>query len=654
MSAKNPQQVIGVGASAGGLDALKELFGQLKPDTTHASWVVVQHLSPDYKSIMVELLRRTTQLQVVEAEDQLQLAVDTIYVAQPGTEVNVDGLILKVEAISQQQRPIPHHPIDTMLLSLASRSDVPVVAIILSGTGSDGAKGCAAVRSSGGTVMAQDNRSAQFDGMPRSAVLTGCVDFVLPPRLMRDIVSQLPQQRGHTQPIETPRQMVLGRLHQTSGLDTRHYKDNGLDRRLEQRMSAVGVLSMGDYEGFTRLNPDEVGALRRAILIGVTEFFRDPEAWEHLEHNILPNLLMERDPSQTIRVWSAGCSTGEEAYSMALVFHRALGRLGITRDIKIFATDANPEAIRTASTGIYPLDGLKNIRPDAMESAFLPISDTRVQIIPAVRQYVVFAQHDILNDPPFMSLDLIICRNLLIYLKNEAQEHALSRLMYGLKPGGVLFLGPSESLGKLDPCCRTLNSRWNIYTLLHRPTVELGPFIHPTSRRYEKPHPPLVGSRMLTKLQEALDAYYHVLAVELCTVSLVVDSSQRLLYSVGPTEGLLNFRPGRISLQLMDVLDRSLIPTVQVAIRRAQSEESQVAISGSILADGRHITITAIPIEGEGEAVFLVALQWSSTQASRPVQTLQASQGDDLLRLERELSIARESLQLTVEELEAS
>ncbi|MEM9063239.1 MAG: chemotaxis protein CheB [Pseudomonadota bacterium] len=441
--------IVGIGASAGGLEAIREFVHHLPGDLA-AAYVVVQHLSPDHHSLLTTLVDRETDLRVVEVTDGLRVERNTVYVTPPSWDVVIDGSKLLLQHPSQHTGS-PRPSVDRFFKSAAESYGKRVVGIVFSGTGSDGSYGFQAIQAAGGVTIAQDDQSAKYDGMPLAAVETGCVDLVLPPaeiaqKLQRIIA--LPRDLDAIRPSDQEQNPLLDLMqivHSATRVDFQEYKQTTIRRRIERRMAAVGVNSFREYTNLCRTSPAEVRALFKDLLISVTRFFRDPAEFEQLRDVI--GEIVDNAGIEPIRVWVPGCATGEEAYSVAMHFAEALGSKGeISKDVlQIFATDIDLAALDTARQGTYPLSISGDI-PSDLFARYFTVSGDKIQIDPALKKAVVFSRHDLCTDPPFLNIDLICCRNVIIYFGRRLQERVLSRLNYALAQKGLLFLGKSESV----------------------------------------------------------------------------------------------------------------------------------------------------------------------------------------------------------------
>ncbi len=448
--------IVAIGASAGGLEACKKLLSAL-PRSTGMAFVIVQHLDPGHESLLVDLLAVHTSMRVAQASDGMPIERETVYVIPPGVYLSVDD-----KRVLQLTRPTERHgarlPFDFLLKSLAAAFGERVVAIVMSGTGADGSDGLRAVKSAGGRTIAQVIAEADYDGMPRSAIATGAVDLVAPAaRIASELIER--ERRG----VETPRRdpshplssiadllpEIITLLRTKTVHDFSFYKHGTLERRVERRMAMAAVSSADGYLALLQRDARELDELSRDLLINVTSFFRDAQVFEHLATNVLPNLIQDHPPGRPLRVWVAGCSSGEETYSLAILFREQI--IVSKREIKlqIFASDVDPDAVASARDGLYP-SAIEASVSAARLAQFFTREDRSYRVSPDLRANVVCTVQDLLADPPFAHLDFVSCRNLLIYLKPEAQAKAIAIFHFALREGGLLLVGNAETVGLTD------------------------------------------------------------------------------------------------------------------------------------------------------------------------------------------------------------
>ncbi len=444
--------VVGIGASAGGLQPLQEFFGSM-PQDSGLAFVIVQHLSPEFKSLMSELLSRHTKMACHRVEHGMPLEPDSIYLIPPKKNLAIsdDKLFLTDQDLTRGH-PL-NFPIDIFLNSLAGSLGERAVGVILSGTGSDGTRGVRAINEAGGVVLVQDPESAEFDGMPRSVIATGLADYVLPPReLARAIYDYATNAPGGLIQIasETPSETILHKITAIVARDQRidfsHYKPSTLGRRIERRRVISGCDSAEAYVELLEASEDERAALRKDLLINVTAFFRDTEAWTYLEREIVPRLIAQTKEADELRIWVTACSTGEEAYSLAMLVQEAMETAGKSLDVKIFATDIDDTALQKAAAGVFAEGIIEDVSPQRV-ARFFKKQGRNYHVIRQLREMMIFAPHNLTRDPPFTRMHLVTCRNLLIYMQPQLQQQVLSTLHFALQPKGVLFLGSAETVG---------------------------------------------------------------------------------------------------------------------------------------------------------------------------------------------------------------
>lgn len=663
----DPFPVVGIGASAGGLESLERFFANVPIDSGMA-FVVIQHLSPDFKSMMDELLARRTNLPIHRTEEGAIVEPNHIYLLPPMKEMIVSaGRLHLTDKDPKQGLTLP---IDHFLRSLAQDSAESAVAVILSGTGSDGSRGLVDVHQAGGLVVCESEESAKFDGMPLSAQETGVVDVVLKPEEMpKAILDYFSSPRGvkpgprpvDAEPLEGV-EAVFDLLRREYDIDFSHYKPTTVSRRIERRLSLLHVHNLDDYVERLRQDAEELNALYKDLLIGVTKFFRDPETFELLERNIIPEVLERVPKEDEIRAWVAGCATGEEAYTLAILLHEALGRANRPINVKIFATDVHKSTLESAGHGFFDEERLAEVSPERLRRYFSKTQDG-YQITQDLRQLIVFAQHNVLKDAPFTNLDLISCRNLLIYFQPQAQKKALSLFHFGLKTHATLLLGSSESPGDLADEFDTVDEHSKVYR--KRRDIRLPADMRlPLSRSANGLRGPLVSIPQPARL--ALDAarvqVYDLLLDKFMPPSLLVNEDRQLVETFGGGESFLRIKGRRLSADLLDLLDTDAKTSIAGALNRVIRHGTPLSFSGvKLSANGnqqsyrlsieplddrklepRHYLITLELLEGAEAAT--VPVEVDADQMSR----------DQVQNLEEELDYTKENLQATIEELETS
>ncbi len=674
-----PSHVVGIGASAGGLEALERLFDRM-PVRTGMAFVVVQHLSPDFKSLTDELLARHTGIPIFRVENGMEVQPDAIYLLPPRKDMIISGG--KLLLTDKDPSRFVALPIDHFFRSLAQDVGDRAVAIVLSGTGSDGSRGIRDVHEAGGLVLAQTAETAKFDGMPASAVRTGVVDLVLAPEDMPEALLQYiqpvnsPRQRGASADVSSPEAppegglaAIFRLLRDAYGIDFSHYKPDTVARRTERRLLLGRSVGLDEYAAQLARDPAELNLLYKDLLIGVTRFFRDEEAFRRLAEDILPPLLRGLGPDEEFRAWVAGCATGEEAYSLAILVQECVAALGRHVPVKIFATDVHRASLDFAGAGQYSEASLADVAPAVRDRYFVRRADG-YQVSPELRKVVVFAQHNVLKDAPFTKLDLISCRNLLIYFQPPAQKKVLSLFHFGLKTGGVLFLGPSESPGELSDEFEMLDPRWKLYRKSRDtglpPDMRLGTL---GGLRARAPAAAAGGGGFENPLVAAYDA----LLDEHMPPSLLVNEHREIVQSFAGAARYLKLRDGRFSTDILDMVDSDLRMALAGALQRAFKELAPVTYKGlhAHLPEGpRAINVTVKPIRGRrpgrggagatgGEVVYtLIRFEEPespspSAEPPREIDLGEASR-EQLLALETELRSTKENLQAMIEELETS
>jgi two-component system CheB/CheR fusion protein len=655
-----------LGASAGGLEALEKFFAQV-PANSGLAFVVVQHLSPDFKSLMGELLSRHTQMKIHPVEEGMAIEPNSIYLIPPKKEMIVSGG--KLHLTDKDRSQGLSLPIDTFMRSLAQDYGERAIGVILSGTGSDGSRGIRAIHEAGGLVIVQDEESANFDGMPRSAIDTGIVDAVLPPHRMAEAILQ--HVRGEwvrgsakTEPSisEAGIAELFSALREAYGIDFSYYKPNTVARRVERRLQMFGASDLNDYVQFVLSDTEELNSLYRDLLIGVTKFFRDGEAFRQLQLTVIPEILNRVRSEDELRLWVTGCATGEEAYSLAILVHQALTERSRPIHAKIFATDVHRASLDFASTGIYSADSLSEVSPERLKRYFVK-SGSGYQVTPDLRRMVVFAPHNVVRDAPFTKLDLISCRNLLIYLQPDAQKKVLSLFHFGLRASGFLFLGPSESPGDLADEYETVDRHWKLYRkrrdirLPANMRLPLSPGLERLRASAQSIHPP----RGIPEIH--LLRTYDALLEEYVPPSLLVDEHRKLVHSFAGAGKLLAMPDGRPSEDILDYVDPDLKLALAGALQRAASQKQPIVYgsvrSRSLPEDQQlRLSVRPISIQSTGDDYYLITFE--TQQKKTPTRSTadeidfgEASR-DRLNDVEEELRYTKENLQATVEEMETT
>jgi two-component system CheB/CheR fusion protein len=656
----SPLHVVGIGASAGGLDALERFFDNLPTPTTMA-FVIVQHLSPDFKSLMDELLARHTSLPIHLVEDGMLVEGGHVYLIPPKKEMIIsEGRLL----LSERQQELTL-PIDVFFRSLAQDCGANAVAIVLSGGGSDGSRGIRAVYEADGLVLVQDVESAQFDGMPRTARDAGVAHWVLAPEDMPAVLvqhlSSSPKERtGNTAAVVSPGIGAVYRMLQTEfGIDFTNYKPSTVTRRIERRLALARTHDIQEYVQRLQRDREELDVLYRDLLIGVTRFFRDEKAFELLESQVLPEILDRAPHDAPLRFWVAGCATGEEAYSLAIVLQELMPKLG-KRSVKIFATDVHKGSLERAAHGIYDDEAVAGVSRDRLAKYFLRTGGM-FQVVPELRQMIVFAAHDVIKDAPFTRVDMISCRNLLIYFQPSAQQKVLSLFHFALNRGGALFLGPSETVGPLLHDFESIDKHWQIY----RKHTDVRMAVE--TRMQPRPSvgvAPLPSSGARNSLAHLLGTYDAVLD-DVMPPSLLVSDRGELVHAFGGASRFLRVRDGRQGLDVLDVVDSELRMVLVGGLKRALHEPSEIVFKGVRIGTDSDagifkVTIRRYQSRTGGAPHLLVSFDRVAGAPPQPATKTQTEidldqvSREQLGALEAELSHTKENLQAAIEELETS
>ncbi|MEJ7811076.1 MAG: chemotaxis protein CheB [Gemmatimonadaceae bacterium] len=682
-----PPAVVGLGASAGGLDAFLRVLHRLPPDAGLA-YVLVQHLSPEHESHLPELLGRAAAIPVVHAEDGMRVEADHAYVIPPNTTLTLTDGHLRL--VARKRGRGPHLSVDAFLCSLARVHGSGAVGVILSGSGSDGARGVEAIKEAGGITMAQDSASARHPNMPEAAVATGSIDFILTPEEIAEQLGRLGRHltqhggNGATAEASSPPddeedlRKIFTLLQRRTGVDFQHYRRGTVHRRILRRMLAHRQESRSEYLAHLRLNPAELDCLYDDLLIGVTSFFRDPEVFAGLQEAGFPELMRSRAPGTPVRVWVAGCSGGEETYSLAIALLEFLGDAATTVPIQIFGTDLSEASVARARAGVYPEGIAAHVSPERL-GRFFVAEEGGYRIAKAVRDLCIFSRQNIVRDPPFSHLDLISCRNVLIYLEPPLQRRVFPIFHYALEPHGLLLLGSAESAGVASEFFVPFAKRHKLYRRRERPTRPLDlEFETPTRARtvgaagtalsyQERPPRPLAVPPAADEV--AGEADRQVLA-RFAPPGVVVNEHLEIIHFRGATAGLFTHAPGAASLDLLRLARPELVMPLRVALSRASVEDRPVCETHIALPDGdavRHVSIEVLPFRpASTSARFFVVLftegppAVASAPGQRPIangrraRSATRGEGSDLLAVREELAATKRYLQDIAEQYEAS
>lgn len=663
--------VVGIGASAGGLEALQEFFKNM-PNDSNAAYIVIQHLSPDYKSLMDELLARVTTMDIYRVQDGISIKKNAIYLIPPGKNMTIfKGKLLLTD---QQPGRSLNLPIDIFMRSLAKDQGKNAIGIVLSGTGSDGTLGIRAIKEYGGMVIAQDDQTAKFDGMPRSSISTGMVDYILPAHKMPEelinyikhpLIRKPPKIEEQINQNDNQLSKIIMILRDEKGVDFSGYKTNTIIRRLEKRISINRYHTIEEYVNFLVGNKKEINILFKEFLIGVTKFFRDEPAFDHITNDVLPELFKDKNSKKPIRVWSIACSTGEEAYSLAITIKEYMEKENINREVKIFATDIDVESIEYASGGVYPESIVSDISTNRL-SKYFKRHDEGYQIKESIRSMVVFAQHNILRDPPFSKIDLMVCRNMLIYLNSDIQQKVLSMFYIALNPEGFLFLGSSESVGDLSEGFSPINSKWKIYKNIKGYHPKLSDKYIVPSISNSKNDLTSISSYYNREKRRVpkIDSIFDEIMTEYLPPSVIVDEEYNIVHTIHRVGKYMSIPIGQVSFNILKMLPEELDLMVSSLLRRASKADHPIVYEKLKIKDFDHIiNISAKKIRSSktGENFFIVSFHEAKPEEVGHGETQKIEKIDinnqyqeRIEELEKEIQSKSESLQATVEELETS
>ena len=667
-----PSHYVAVGASAGGLEAIESFFTAM-PAESSCAFIVIQHLSPDYKSLMVEILSKKTKMAVHRAEDGMLVEAANIYLIPPKQNLT----IFHGKLFLNPQDPIRgiNLPIDIFLRSLADDQGEKAVAVILSGTGSDGMRGTRAVKQFGGMIMVQDEESARFDGMPRSAISTGLADFILPPEQMPEqLLSFVQSPHGSKQnrsksiiENEDGLSKIFALLRDQNKVDFTHYKPSTVTRRIERRMTVNRIDEIDAYVDYLRRFPSEIQTLFRELLIGVTSFFRDQKVFDYLEEKVMEEIITAGDDRE-LRFWVAGCSTGEEAYSLAILIRETLNKLEVKRNVKIFATDIDREAIHFAAIGSYPESIVADL-PIPYVTKYFVRRDDHFQIARNIREMVVFAQHNLIKDPPFTNIDFISCRNLLIYLQPVLQSKVFSFFNFSLRSDGVLLLGSSESTGDMVSFFEPVEPKLKIFKSRGKqkqiPSNSGGS--QTTDTRYRELHSRYSNSRRLLQSggEKILDRFLDAVNRDFLPVSVIVNEQMEVLHFIGDSSRYFQIPTGTPTLEIDKLARKELSIPLSTGLQKVFRQKKELRFSGITLKEGdtaRQINLRMMMLPGmKGQsplaAVMIIEIEKERPEAAeKAVESYNLSEETEqrIRDLEQELQFSRENLQATIEELETS
>jgi chemotaxis methyl-accepting protein methylase/PAS domain-containing protein len=661
--------IIGIGCSAGGLDALEKFLAHV-PAVSGMAFVIVQHLAPDHVSALPDLLRRCTHMSVVEVTDGVLVRPDSVYVIAPNKDLSLlNGKLHLLDPTSPRGLRLP---IDFFLRALADDQREKAIGVILSGMGSDGVFGLRAIKEKGGLTLVQDPVSAQADSMPRSAIEAGVVDIIAPSEALPQRIAGYIRHPTYDLQLEPPTKAdvlsaldkIIILLRDRSGNDFSLYKTNTLYRRIERRMAVHQIATIDDYVRYLSNNLQEVDLLFKELLIGVTNFFRDPVAWDYLRSDAIPALLAHYPGGRALRAWVAACSTGEEAYSLAMVFKEVMAQVQPEArfTLQVYATDLDPDAIDAARKGIYPTNIEADVSADRLARFFVPEEGGGYRISKDIREMVVFATQNVLFDPPFTKLDILTCRNLLIYFSAQAQKKLLPLFYYALTRGGLLLLGSAETIGNFGHLFAPTNSKLRLFRRLDQPLPIAG---------LDFPDGKLPATTTATELHSGVQIdNFGQLADQLiqqtwAPPAVIINGDGDILYTSGRTGKYLEPAAGKTNTNIYAMAREGLREALTGVIRKALKDPQPVLLNGlRVSTDGGtqivDVVVQAIdkpePLRGRLLVVFKdVATPPARRRSSKKLALdVQTAVQDELQQTREALQVTHEEMQTTVEELKSS
>ncbi|HEX2608561.1 MAG TPA: chemotaxis protein CheB, partial [Flavisolibacter sp.] len=656
----NDHYVIAIGASAGGLEAIHEFFDNM-PSNGNLSFIIIQHLSPDYKSLLVELVSKHTNMKVVEAGHNVRVEKNFVYVIPNNKLLSIANGALQLGAKNFEKAP--NTAIDTFLHSLAEDQGSKAIAVILSGTGTDGTKGIESIQHAGGMVLVQDPLTAKFDGMPNSAIATGFADYILAPELMPEEIFTYIKERPiriatEGRPDEASLPEVLKLIEKSCHYDFNNYKTPTILRRIGRRMGMLGYKKFQEYLEHLRGSSEECKLLGKEFLIGVTKFFRDTAAFELLRNEVIPELIRSKQDDEVLKVWVTACSTGEEAYSIAILIDDILQQSNRTLDVKIFATDLDIDSIEFAAKGCYPAQSVAELDAQLVKRYFNKEGNNLI-IHSRIRKQIVFARHNILKDPPFIKNDMVTCRNMLIYMNQILQRKVLSTLQFSLNTGGFLFLGPSEVPATIREGFEEINGKWKIFRKVTNDN-RYHPDRIPTAQTYkaqrEQRHS---GTRETTAIKDLNDDFKNILTEEYGFAAIYVDRNFEVKEAVGDFKKYLSLPDKIVHLNILKMVTGELSAALNSAIRKSIKENSKITLHHIRVRHeegDKSLNLIVKPATREGLVMIVIGEAHTALLKSASEYTPEHSHESSayINELEDELKETRTNLQMAVESLETA
>jgi two-component system CheB/CheR fusion protein len=662
----NDFPIVGLGASAGGLEALEAFFSHM-PSDSGIGFVIIQHLSPKHKSIMGSLLAKNTQMKVLEIEDGMKVKPDHVYLNPPSKEVTlINGTLQLMDPVKTGGINLP---IDSFFRSMAEEMGEKAICVILSGTATDGTLGLKAVKGEGGLIMVQDPNSAKYDGMPRSAIATGMVDFILPvEKIPAELVkyAKAPYIVPPKKVIVTDDQFanyiqkIFSLIRSATGHDLSHYKQTTIRRRIERRLAIHQVSKVADYVKYLQQSPPEVEILFKDMLIGVTNFFRDPEAFEVLKEQVLPALLKNKDTDSLIRIWCVGCSTGEEAYSMAILFSEAMHLVNQHFNIQIFASDIDTQSVDYARLGIYPDNIAADVSQERLHQNFIKEGNV-YKVKKQIRDRVVFAIQNVIKDPPFSKIDLVSCRNLLIYMDSKLQKKVLPLFHYTLNKDGILFLGTSESIGEFTDLFHPIDRKWKIFQ--RKDAFVTRAVDYPSMPFYHRPKLGDSDEKNVPLEMDIQQVAEKAILENFALPGVLVNEKFEIIHFMGKTDKYLETPVGKASFNILSMAREGLSIKLSTALHNTIRQKRTTTYNSLRIkynGEFRTVDLTVRPLtEFPGTPGYLLVMFDDQTPFEKPAKkrgkNAEIDESDPVIvSLESELESTKEHLQATIEELETA
>lgn len=664
-------RIIAVGASAGGLEALKAFFQNISKEDNN-SYIIIQHLSPDYKSMMGELLEKSTHLKIEQIKNNMEVLPGRIYLIPPVNNLVFENGYLHLLKKSRDQKL--NLPIDLFLKSFAEYQKEKAIAVILTGTGSDGTRGIRAIKENDGMVMVQDPHQAKFDGMPQSAIQTGLVDYVLKVEEMGGELKNyinapvvLHFTEDNIEYDEHTLSKILHLVNEKTGLDFREYKNSTLARRVARRVNVCKCSSLVEYFNLLESTPEEIPVLYREFLIGVTKFFRDSRVWEVLRNDVIPKMIKGKNEGEVLKIWDVGCSTGEEAYSLGMYINEEMERQDKNLEVKIFATDISQTHLDIGSQGIYSESIVADVAPHLLQKYFFSRNEG-YQVVEKIRRMVIFSKHNVIKNPPFSNMDMVLCRNLLIYFQPSIQRKALNVLHYGLKENGYLVLGTSESIQTHSEFFEDVSRKWKIYRNIY-PRKRLNTeTLHSSSSRLlenkSRSRPTEVKYSSTPTKQKFVNELSEAILEQFGGASVFVDSELNILQAIGEFRKYANLPVNGFSVNLADMLGPDLKHIVQSSVRKSEKENVKTFYKDAVYehqGKTKSLDLIVKPIQQynlDNEVNYVITFIEKEVNLKdvREVEkvTLTSRTKEYIAELEEELKKTKEQLQNSLEEIETS